>query len=120
MFINFTNHPSNRWGSSQISAAEKYGEIADMPFPAVDPAATSEEIKRLADEKTAELVSLAPTAVLCQGEMSLCFAMTSRLKNAGIKVLCATTERKIKTVIDKNGEEKEVPEFCFVQFREYL
>ena len=52
--------------------------------------------------------------------MSLCFAMTSRLKKAGIKVLCATTERKIKTVIDKNGEEKEVPEFCFVQFREYL
>ena len=109
MFINFTNHPSNRWSGNQISAAEKYGKITDVPFPAVDPAATSEEIKQLADEKTAELIALDPSAVLCQGEMSLCFAMTSRLKKAGIKVLCATTERRIKITRDENGEEKEIP-----------
>ena len=35
IFVNHTNHPSARWSAEQISAAQVYGEILDMPFPAV-------------------------------------------------------------------------------------
>ncbi len=37
MLVNFTNHPSSQWGERQLREAEKYGDIVDVPFPAVDP-----------------------------------------------------------------------------------
>ena len=30
MFINLTNHPSDKWSESQRKAAEEYGEIVDI------------------------------------------------------------------------------------------
>ncbi len=41
-FINLTNHPSTKWGADQLAAAKKYGNIVDIPFPAVDPEASSD------------------------------------------------------------------------------
>ena len=35
MFLNFSNHPSDRWNKAQRQAAERYGEIRDVPFPDV-------------------------------------------------------------------------------------
>lgn len=37
VFINCSNHPSERWSREQKQAAEGYGEIVDLPFPEVDP-----------------------------------------------------------------------------------
>ena len=37
MFINFSNHPSEAWGKTQLNAAMEYGEVIDIPFPAVNP-----------------------------------------------------------------------------------
>lgn len=37
MFINFTNHSSEKWSGEQRMAAERYGEIVDIPFPSVPP-----------------------------------------------------------------------------------
>lgn len=36
MLVSFTNHPSFQWGERQLREAEKYGDIVDIPFPAVD------------------------------------------------------------------------------------
>lgn len=37
MFLNISNHKSENWSANQTSEAEKYGEIVDIPFPAVNP-----------------------------------------------------------------------------------
>ena len=44
MFINFSNHPSKAWGKTQLNAAMEYGEVIDIPFPAVNPYSNKEEI----------------------------------------------------------------------------
>ena len=33
IFINFSNHPSDRWDDKQKKASEQYGRIKDIPFP---------------------------------------------------------------------------------------
>lgn len=44
MFINLSNHTSTRWSEAQKEAARQYGEIVDMPFSAVSPHISSEEL----------------------------------------------------------------------------
>ena len=50
MFINFTNHASSMWSDYQIQEAAKYGEIVDIPFPAVEPDWSKEMIQSTADK----------------------------------------------------------------------
>ena len=38
MLINFTNHPSAQWSAEQQAAAQVYGKVIDLAFPAIDPA----------------------------------------------------------------------------------
>lgn len=33
MFINLTNHPSDKWSKEQLEAARKYGEVVELVFP---------------------------------------------------------------------------------------
>ena len=47
MFINFSNHPSKAWGKAQLNAAMEYGEVIDIPFPAVNPYSNKEEIYKM-------------------------------------------------------------------------
>lgn len=48
MFINFTNHPSAQWSAEQKAAAQAYGEVIDLAFPAIDPAADEAALDSLA------------------------------------------------------------------------
>ena len=76
VIVNFTNHPSHMWENIQKRAALNYGEsILDLPFPQVDPMADEIDLQNLAEEKTSEILSLHPTAVLCQGEFGLCVSL---------------------------------------------
>ena len=118
-FINHTNHPSNRWSAEQIAAAEVFGEILDLPFPAVNPHATSEEVRELVALNLQKILELEPAAVLCQGEFNYTFEMTARLKSFGIKVLAATTERVSTEEIQPDGSTRLTSTFRFVRFREY-
>lgn len=114
LFINFTNHPSDKWGLKQRKEAEKYGEIIDIPFPAISALAKEKDIQNLA-EKYVDLISrFEPRAVLCQGEFCLAYQVISGLKKRGIVVLAACSERYIKEISNK----KEVS-FVFEQFRMY-
>lgn len=119
ILINHTNHPSNQWSSEQRAAAEEYGEIEDMPFPAVPAQANREEVQQLAEAEFSEIVARQPAAVLCQGEFTYTFAMVKLLQEAGIKVLAACSERCVEEMVDEEGISHKESRFRFVQFREY-
>ena len=119
IFVNHTNHPSARWGDEQLTAAKNFGELVDVPFPAINPAASSEEIRELVWANAEKILSLEPAAVLCQGEFNYTFEMVERLKNFGVKVLAATSERIVREEILPDGSSRSISTFRFVQFREY-
>ena len=81
IFINHTNHPSARWSAEQLAASRAYGQIADVPFPAVDAEATAEEVRELVRAQADRIMAMEPAAVLCQGEFNYTFALVEQLKN---------------------------------------
>ncbi len=119
MFINHTNHPAEHWSEAQRRAAEAYGEIRDMPFPSVAPDLSADEVRRLAEAQAAELIAMAPAAVLCQGEFTYTYHMVRCLQQAGVLVLAACSERVSRETVDEQGASHRVSEFRFVQFRSY-
>ncbi len=117
MLINFSNHPSSRWSAEQIKATTRYGSVVDLPFPIVDPEATSDDIRCLADYYVKRIVEIGAgqkITVHVMGEMTLCHAVVSMLLRLGIPCVASTSER---IVIEKDN--KKTSTFCFVQFREY-
>lgn len=118
LLINLSNHPSADWGAQQREAAEMYGEIEDMTFPAIPPEAGEREITDLAEEYVARIEERAETrdvTVHIMGEMTFCYAVITRLQSLGIPCLSSTTRRQITEAADGV---KEV-HFDFETFREY-
>lgn len=115
-FVNFTNHPVGTWDQHQKEEAEVYGEIAEVPFPMVRSKADEKEIIDLAEAMTEKIVALDPAVVLCQGEFTLAYAVITRLKQRGVKVVAACSER----MVEMNAEGKKVVSFHFERFREYV
>lgn len=113
-FVNFTNHPSSQWEEKQIKAAQQYGEIVDVPFPAVDPLGDEVYIEKLAGQYVERIMELQPRFVLCQGEFCLTFKIVEKLKANHIEVAAACSERRVK----EEGNRKEVV-FVFEHFRKY-
>ena len=118
-FINFSNHPSILWNSKQRSAAEEYGDIIDLPFPSVSATASEKQIAEMADIWVDKIMELHPTAVLCQGEFTLSFAVIDRLLHLNILVLSACSDRHSKETILDGGTTKKNVEFDFVKFRRF-
>ena len=118
LFINLSNHPSAGWTAEQLSAAQEYGEVVDMPFPQVAPDATEDDITKLAAEqadKIRQLAADAETIVHVMGEMSLTYRLVSRLTALGIRCVCSTSYRIVK----EEGDGKRLVEFHFNKFRSY-
>jgi len=118
-FVNFSNHPSEHWNSAQLAAAGQYGEVLDLPFPSVGPNFGERDVVCLAEHYAEEILLLRPVAVMCQGEFSLCFAVTQLLQSRRITVLCACSERKVEEYLNDDGRTEKRTEFTFVRFREY-
>lgn len=114
VFVNFTNHPSEKWELKQKDAAEEYGRIIDVPFPMVSPSLDEKGIEELSAEYVNKIMNLRPTAVLCQGEFNLCFSVITELKAKGITVLAACSRR----MVEENENIKSV-KFEFERFRRY-
>lgn len=117
IFINLSNHPSNGWSGEQVSAARIFGKIVDMAFPMVDPYATADEVKHLAEECVERIMEFgAPVdlTVHIMGEMTLTYSIVAALCQLGVHCVASTTERFVTEV-----DGKKVSEFHFVQFREY-
>mgnify|MGYP007101881037 CR=1 FL=1 len=119
MFLNVTNHPSELWPPAQTAAALQYGEIRDLPFPAVPPEWDIRKVAALADTLADDILRLRPAAVLCQGEMTLTYQLVNRLHAAGIPALCACTERRTEETRLPTGETKKISVFEFRGFRRY-
>lgn len=120
-FINFSNHDSSKWSPSQTEAAEKYGNIVDVPFPAVSPTATKGEIEAMADKAVAEILEQHPDAVMAQGEFTLTFAVVRKLQKAGVRCVVACTRRRSDEEIQQLAAAGLTREgmFAFMGFREY-
>lgn len=119
VFINLSNHSSDKWSKPQLAAARTYGEIVDIAFPTVPPFATGELIDALVQEYLDRLSAFDISAVMVQGEFVFTYRLVNALKSKGIKVLSACSERKTDERIDSEGRTQRVSIFEFVQFREY-
>lgn len=116
MFINLSNHPSEKWGKKQKDAAIAFGEIIDLPFPNISPYLLSVEVENIAEEYLQKVKAIIPkingSALLVSGEQVCCFYLVQKLLEAGYLVVVATTERTVTSV----GDKKESV-FNFIQFR---
>ncbi len=119
VFINHTNHPSANWEEPQFRAARLYGDVVDLPFPAVDPEMDREGVRALAMEILPKILEYNPSAVLCQGDFSYTYMMVNLLKEQGIPVFAASSHRMVEILQGDDGMEKQVSRFRFVRFREY-
>ncbi|GHU52398.1 hypothetical protein AGMMS49975_08090 [Clostridia bacterium] len=119
MLINFTNHASSKWSKLQLDAAKEYGEIRELPFPEIDSWGDEKYIDALADKYAAEIKTLNPDAVLCQGEMTFSFAVIQRLLELEIPVLAACSKRESVETLGANGETVKHSVFKFARFRRY-
>lgn len=119
-FFNVSNHPHNKWSEAQKAAALALtdGEIIDVPFPNVPPTASEEDVDKLADEITNKIGH--GHVAMVQGEFSLTFKATTNLKNRGVTVVVATTERNSKETVQPDGTVKKETVFEFCRFRRVL
>lgn len=119
LFLNLSNHSSDKWSKAQLDAARAYGEVVDMPFPEIDPGATTEEIHRLAEEYadriTSSYLGRDLMTVHLMGEMTFTFRLVTLLHARGVRCVASTTQRKTSELAD--GKKESI--FEFQAFREY-
>lgn len=118
-FVNFSNHPSERWNEQQKTEAQKWGEIVDIPFPNVQPEASCEEIRKMAEYYVEKIQKYHPVAVMCQGEFTLTYWVVRLLKEHKITVVSACSKRQVTEEKREGGETCKKSIFNFIQFREY-
>lgn len=119
MFLNISNHKSENWSMNQTSEAKKYGEIVDIPFPAVNPRESDEYMNDLVDEYYQKVMEYKNPIVMIQGEFVFTYRLVNKLKQAGIKVVASCSERRVTEEIDENGCTIRRSQFEFIKFREY-
>jgi len=118
-FINFSNHKSEKWADNQRNEALKFGEIVDIEFPNIDPNWDSDTVVASAKSYVDKILNLKPSAVLCQGEFSMVFAVVDALLNEETNVVTACSERRVTEKILEDGKSEKITVFDFVKFRNY-
>ncbi|WP_298464924.1 CRISPR-associated protein [uncultured Mitsuokella sp.] len=119
IFINHTNHCSSYWSEDERRAAQVFGEIVDVAFPAVSSSASEEEIEKLAHDNAVRIIAQKPAAVLCQGEYTYTYALVKRLLAQGICVVAACSERVVEEQHEPDGSTRRISQFRFTRFRRY-
>lgn len=117
-FVNFSNHCSSAWSNKQRMAAQKWGKIIDVPYPDITATCDETVINRLAEDSIEKILSYKPAAVMCQGEFTLTYAVTTMLKRKGVTVVVACSDRKSKETILDDGTTQKQSIFDFVRFRD--
>ena len=120
IFINWSNHPFEKWDPLQFDAAKALGHPVFIPFPNVEPDSSIEEIVEQAHRCVQELMELysdpKTTIIMVQGEMTLLYHILKLLEQGGYRVVAATSERDVKQLPDGT----ELKSFHFVAFRDYF
>ena len=119
VFINLTNHPSSAWGTEQIREAENYGEIADFPFHNIPVDISDTELDALVDEYYARIMEQSDPIVMLQGEFVFVYRLANRLKEAGIPVFSACTDRIVSEEVQPDGSIIKTSHFRYGGLREY-
>lgn len=123
MFLNISNHGSASWSKEQLAAARELGgEVIDIQFPTVDPAANEKDIAMQAIDLVNYIyvdLALEPAVAMIQGEMTLTYALVGILRENGVKVVAACSDRCVTEVAKEDGTTEKKAIFKFVQFREY-
>lgn len=119
MLINCTNHPYEIWNDPQREAARAYGEVKDLPFPAVSPEADSDELRAMTDEYAERIEKQKPDAVLVAGEFTFAFMLVDKLLQDGVKVLSSCSKRVTQEVKREDGTNEKKSVFLFERFRDY-
>ena len=117
IFINLTNHPIEKWDDKQRKEASVYGNLMNMQFPTIEPEATTDDVRELANHFVHEIKVINAThdvTVHIMGEMTFTFSVVEQLKALGIRCLASTTKRNVEEI---NGQK--ISTFEFVQFRDY-
>lgn len=120
MFINISNHPSEKWGKEQIEAANEYGKIVDITFPNVSPEASALEVEDIAYgllEDIREMENFYKEEcrmVHLVGEPTLTVAAVSLILSH--YPVCTSTTKRIVT---ENQDGTITKAFKFERFREY-
>jgi hypothetical protein len=115
VLLNLSNHPSDAWGAAQRAAAERFGGVRDVPFPAVPPDAA--DVSALARAVVERLrADPARDVVHVMGELTLCFAVVARLQRAGVRCVASTSARRV-AVDPRTGAATRT--FAFIRFRSY-
>ena len=118
IFINHSNHPSENWSSVQRAAALEYGSIVDLDFPMIKSDLDEGDVLDAARKTYEQIVALKPSVVLCQGEYTYTYELVKLLKQAGITVVAACSERRVRE--EQEGDvSRKVSYFQFVRFRKY-
>ncbi len=121
MLFNISNHPLSEWSAEQLTEAKRlWGGVEDIPFPQVDPDATTEQVNQLAEQLCELYVQIveraeAGSAFHIMGELNFTFSIVTLLKQRGCRVYASTSHRQSVVV----SEGKMLKSFCFHQFREY-
>jgi len=121
MLINLSNHSFADWQVEQIQTAEElYGEIFDLKFPDIPPAAEKSKIDQFVDIYINKCLlildkeDIENCAVHIMGEHTFTYGMINKLKSVGIKCIASTTSSNSNCVGNKKTSL-----FHFVGFREY-
>ena len=112
-------HPKTGAKIEQQAAAQRYGKVVDLAFPAIDPAADEAALDSLATVYADHILHLDPDAVLCQGECTFVYRVVQRLEAAGIPTLAACSRRKSQETTYPDGSTLKRSIFAFAGFRRY-
>lgn len=116
MLINLSNHSFEQWPKEQLDMANKlYSEVVDLPFPKIDPQATTDEIRLIVESYEIKVRKADPQAVHIMGEMTFTYMFVKQMERIGISCVASTTDR---LAVEKEGVKTSI--FKFVQFRNYF
>ena len=119
VFINLTNHPSSSWGIEQTQDAKKYGDIVDIAFPDIPVDISDPDLKALVEEYLNRVKTYDDPVVMLQGEFVFVYRLVNRLKEAGIRVVSACTERIVSEDTKPDGSVVKTSHFQYRGLREY-
>ena len=116
MLINLSNHPFDKWTATQQEAARnQYSTIVDIPFPQIDPASSTDQLRMLVDDYVLQIRRMPPATVHVMGELCFIYLFVQQCREIGIPCVASTTHRIVEEV-----DGKKVVQFQFIQFRPYF
>lgn len=115
VFLNISNHPSDKWTEEQTDAAKKFTtSVVDVKPPMVPPTYSIEDVEELCRVLVNSIPEMA-THAMVSTEYTLTASIVRNLQGKGIICYAATTERSILEI----APNKKTVVFKFIRFRRY-